>query len=459
MRAILTRICLVGLFCLAVVLADCNSPASLATLPVTTPPATATLVVATLLPTATAPQARLTVWLDSTRMDGANLYQQLFPDKAGQIDFRIVDRSQFPAEVLRFNQQGSGWPDVVFAEPDLVAQTIDSRHDFPLDLKPALSAEVLGNFEPHANDACTFAGQLLCLRHDTAPMVLYFNQPLMDAFGYRVPATWQEYQTLGERVSHEHPGYIVGSFGDAWGFKAYFDASGCPSSWVLSEQRVHINFEDARCVRAAILVDALLAKGTLAPYGYFDARFNQIARADRLLMLVAPTWMALASFGGKPDSPYYNSAEHQLGVAAPLRWDGDTQVMTSAMGGGAWVVSKHTENLPLALDFITWMVSAPEFWTITPDYPIYVAVQPAWEKAVNANPLFAHDPFPAMQTASQAISPLYTLPSYDVMGVLGDFVSRALSQNETLESLLPDLQAAMTAKAQTAGYAVTVDNK
>ena len=437
-----------SLFCLTALLVSCARLAPSAAPPVATPP-----------PTATAPQAPITVWLDATRMDGAKLYQKLFPEPAARIDFQEVDRSQFPAEVLRFNQRGQGWPDVVFAEPDLVAQTIDSQHDFPLDLKSVLSAEVLGNFEPHANDACTFAAKLLCLRHDTAPMVLYFNQPLMDQFGYRVPATWQEYQALGERVGREHSGYVVGAFGDAWGFKAYFDASGCPSSWVLNEKSVHIDFGDARCVRAAKLVDALLANGTLAPFGYFDPHFSQIAQADKLLMLVAPTWMALASFGGKPDSQYYDTADHQLGVAAPLRWDGDAQVMTSAMGGGAWVVSRHTQNLPLALAFITWMVSAPEYWTITPDYPVYEPVQPAWAKAVNANPLFAHDPFPAMHTASQAISPLYTLPSYDVMGVLDGIVSRALTQNKTLESLLPDLQAAMTAQAKAAGYEVIIDNK
>ena len=281
----------------------------------------------------------------------------------------------------------------------------------------------------------------------------------MDQFRYRIPSTWQEYQALGEHVSHEHPGYIIGSFGDAWGFKAYFDASGCPSSSVLGEKSVHINFRDARCVRAAKLVDTLLANGTLAPYGYFDPHFNQIAQDNKLLMLVAPTWMALAAFGGKPGSPYYSMADHQLGVAMPLHWDGDVRMMTSAMGGGAWVVSKHTQHLSIALDFITWMVSAPEFWTATPDYPVYVPVQPVWEKTVSEDPLFANDPFPAMQTASQAISPLYILPGYDVMGILGDFVSRALGQQKTLESLLPDFQAGMTVQAQAAGYEVILDDK
>jgi ABC-type glycerol-3-phosphate transport system substrate-binding protein len=403
------------------------------------------------------PQPRITVWLDSARMDGANIYRKLFPEKAGQMDFREVDRDQFPAEVLRFNQQGAGWPDVVFAETNLVARVVDPQHDFPLDLGPALSAGVLDNFEPHANDACTYDGKLLCLRHDTAPMVLYYNKPLMEKFGYQVPATWQEYQALGERISGEHPGYVLGSFGDAWGFKAYFDASGCPSSWVLDDKQVHINFGDVRCVRAAELVDVLLTNGTLAPYGYFDPRFIQIPRDDKLLMLIAPSWMALAAFGGQPGSPYYQAAQHQLGVAAPLRWDGDAQAMTSTMGGGAWAVSKHTQNLPLALDFIVWMVSAPEFWAVTPDYPVYVPVQPAWEKAVSENPLFANDPFPVMQAASQAISPLYVLPAYDVMGVLDDFVGRALSRKQTLESLLPELQTAMTARAEAAGYEVVLE--
>ena len=391
-------------------------------------------------------------------MDGAQIYQRLFPDKASLIDFQEVDRNQFPADVLRFNQQGQGWPDVVFAETNLVAQVVDSQHDYPIDLKPALSAQVLNNFEPHANDACTFDGKLLCLRHDTAPMVLYFNKPLMDRFGYAVPTTWQQYQALAERVASEHAGYVVGSFGDAWGFKAYFDASGCPSSWLLGGKKVYINFGDARCVRAVKLVDALLADGTLAPYGYFDSSFNQIAQNDKLLMLVAPAWMALSTFGGTPGSEYYSTADHQLGVAAPLRWDGDTQAMTSTMGGGAWAVSKHTKNLPLAIDFITWMVGAPEFWNITPDYPVYMPVQPSWEKVASANPLFANDPFPVMEAASREISPLYTLPSYDVMAVLGEYVGRALSQGKTIESLLPDLQSAMVAKATAAGYEVTLDN-
>ena len=263
-----------------------------------------------------------------------------------------------------------------------------------------------------------------CLRHDTAPMVLYFNKPLMNRFLDRAPATWQEYEALGKRVGSEHPGYVVGSFGDAWGFKAFFDASGCPSSRVLGEKRVHINFGyPPRCARG----------GTgRRPVGQRDSRPIRLLRPQ--LQRDRPSRQAPDAGrpcldGVRPASEASRAAgttspaDHQLAVAPPLRWEGDTQVMASTWGGGAWAISKHTGNLPLALDFIVWMVGAPQFWINTPDYPVYLPVQPAWQRAVSANPLFANDPFPAMQTASQAISPLYTLPGYDVMGTMGEFFS------------------------------------
>jgi hypothetical protein len=73
-------------------------------------------------------------------------------------------------------------------------------------------------------------------------------------------------------------------------------------------------------------------------------RFNQIVRADKLLMWIAPMWMALASLGGRSGSQYYDMVNHQLGVAVPLRWYGDTQRTNSVMGRGTWVVSRHTQT-------------------------------------------------------------------------------------------------------------------
>ena len=53
------------------------------------------------------------------------------------------------------------------------------------------------------------------LRNDLRPAVFWYNKALIDQFGYTIPTTWEEYQALGDKVAAEHPGYIVGSVGDA----------------------------------------------------------------------------------------------------------------------------------------------------------------------------------------------------------------------------------------------------
>src|SRR5688572_11932499 len=69
---------------------------------------------------ATDDSAEITVWVDTTRLDGVKAYQQKHPD--AKLKIVTVDRGQFPAKVLLFNNTNQGWPDVVFAEPNLVAQ-------------------------------------------------------------------------------------------------------------------------------------------------------------------------------------------------------------------------------------------------------------------------------------------------------------------------------------------------
>src|SRR5271165_2612883 len=89
--------------------------------------------------------APITVWIDADRMTAVDDYKKAFPADASKINAVVVDRNQFPAKVLLENNIDSGWPDVVFAEPDLVAQVSDAAHHFPLDLTPYVSSTVQSN--------------------------------------------------------------------------------------------------------------------------------------------------------------------------------------------------------------------------------------------------------------------------------------------------------------------------
>ena len=114
--------------------------------------------------------ASITIWVDADRMTAVNDFKKAFPADASKIKAVVVDRNTFPSKVLLENNISSGWPDVVFAEPDLVAQVSDAAHHFPLDLTPYVSSTIQSNFA--GLDSCRVGGKLVCLRNDLAQYVL-----------------------------------------------------------------------------------------------------------------------------------------------------------------------------------------------------------------------------------------------------------------------------------------------
>lgn len=402
---------------------------------------------------AAAAEAPITVWIDQPRMPMIQAYARAFPDRAKLVKAVIVDREQFPAKVLLFNNTNQGWPDVVFAEPRLVGRVADAAHRFPLDLKPLVPAEILNGFAGMAG--CTFGDKVYCLRHDLAQFVVYYNKPLFEKFGYEVPTTYEELQELSDKVAREHPGYLLGTWGDGWTFLSFFAASGCPTHELVNENTLRIDVTDPRCVRAAKLVDHLVANGTLWSTDYFDPTFVTKQNEGKVLMVSMASW-AWSVFGGKPDSTYYKTAEHQLGVAPPLRWAADARAQTAAQGGGAWTVSRHTRNPKLAAHLVTWLTTAAEIWSRTPNYPAYRPIMPLWQKQVSSDPLFAEDPYPTMKVAADLITPLDKWPRFDLIGALTQIVKDAQRSKATIESVLPRVAEQFAPLAETQGYDVEV---
>jgi ABC-type glycerol-3-phosphate transport system substrate-binding protein len=402
---------------------------------------------------AAAAEGPITVWIDQPRQPMVEAYLKAFPDKAKLIKPVIVDREQFPAKVLLFNNTNQGWPDVVFAEPRLVGRVSDAGHQFPLDLKPYVPADVLSGYAGMAG--CTYGDKIYCLRHDLAQFVVYYNKPLFEKLGYQVPTTFEELQDLSDKVAKEHPGYLLGTFGDGWTFISFFDASGCPSHELVNDNTLKIDMGDPRCVRAAKLVDHLVANGTLWNTDYFDPTFVTKQNEGKVLMVPMASW-AWGVFGGKPDSTYYKTAEHQLGVAPPLRWAADAKAQNVAMGGAAWTISRHTKNPKLAAHLITWLTTAPALWSTTPNYPAYRPIMPLWQKQVSSDPLFASDPFPVMRGAADVMSPLDKWPRFDLIGPLTQVVKEAQKNKQTMESVLPKVADQLAPLAEVQGYVVQV---
>jgi ABC-type glycerol-3-phosphate transport system substrate-binding protein len=391
--------------------------------------------------------APITVWIDQDRQPYIDAYKAANPDKADLIEEAIVDREQFPSKVLLFNNTNQGWPDVVFGEPRFVGRVADAAHNFPLDLKPWVDADVLNNYDGMAG--CTFGDQIFCVRNDLAQYVLYYNKPLMDEFGYAVPTTWEEYQDLSDKVAAEHPGYLLGTFGDGWTFLAYFDPSGCPSHELVDDNTFKVDMSDGRCVRAAKLVDHMIANKTLWNTDYFDATFVQQQNDNKVLMVPMASW-AWGVFNGT----YYLTAEHQLGVAPPLKWEDQEQAIDVAQGGAGWMVSRHTKNPKLATELIVWLTTNEDLWSTIPNFPAYKPIQSLFQDQVSGNDIFANDPFPAMQEAAGLLGPLDKWPRFDLISPLTEVVKGAYQENATIESVLNMVAEKLTPLAQTEGYEV-----
>lgn len=170
----------------------------------------------------------LTVWVDSTRLAAAKLYQKQNPDVKLNIvtyDGDANGSNYLQTKVQLFNRTGKGWPDVVFSsQNNEVTWAADANFAAPLN-KGLVPAGTLGKFAEGANDVCTVGGTVYCLRNDLSQAVLWYNAPLMNKFGYTVPTTWEEYQQLGEKVAAEHPGYLVGDAGDSFTPEIYLWAA------------------------------------------------------------------------------------------------------------------------------------------------------------------------------------------------------------------------------------------
>jgi multiple sugar transport system substrate-binding protein len=405
------------------------------------------------------PTAPIVVWADQTRVPAVEAWQAAHPEQADLVTVEVVDILQIPAQIALANNVGEGWPDVVFNGANLIAMTATERNDWAMDLAPFLSQELLDQFEPAVMAECVRPdGRIICLSNDVAQSVTYYNKPLMDEFGYSVPTTWEELAALGEKVAVEHPGYLIGAFGDALSLDMYFWPSRCRTGQLVDEDTVYINVLAPECVRAAQWVDRLQALGVVARVGTFDPSFVEAANQDKLLILTAPSWFGEFVFGGTPESVYYTEAKGQLGVALPPRWEADDQPYFGGQGGAAWAVSKHTRNPQLALDLVTWLSTAPEYQVdLAPTYPAYKPPAQDWVARIAQNPLYANDPGPVYIEAAAFQDPDFGIVTYDTATIFATTVIAALNEGRTVESSLQAFQDALVQAAQVAGYEVVTE--
>jgi ABC-type glycerol-3-phosphate transport system substrate-binding protein len=394
----------------------------------------------------------LTVWVDSVRLPAAKAYAKAHPNvhvKIVTFDGDANGAATLQTKIQLWNRSGKGWPDVIFSEQvnDPVWMAM-KPFDFAQPVKGLVPDAALSQWPAPSTAQCTVDGTQYCVQDNLAQVVLWVNKKLMRRFGYTTPTSWQEWAALGQKVATEHPGYIVGTSGESFSHWIYFWGGQCPLQQ-LQGNKVLIDATEAHCTRMATLLDPLIKNGTVPPLSVFTPDFAKKygGANDKVLMMPGPAWYATAVFHDTLHVP-----AGQMTAAMPLKWGDESPITTGQVGGGPWIISRHSKNLKAAGDFVTWETTV--FNDNRPGYPAYAPLATSWLAGLSKSSYFASDPAPALKAAANLIWRGWNLVTYPDQPVWSNTVVTKLVAGKPLTSLMQPLGDGLSHAAQAAGYEV-----
>jgi len=398
----------------------------------------------------------ITVWVDASREPIANAFKEENPDVDINIetyDGNAGGSDSFKTKIALFDQSNEGWPDVVFStqtnDTSWAAQELNGAQAFAAPLNDGLlSDEFLDGFTAGANDPMTVDGTVYGLRNDLAPVVLWYNQTLLDEFGYDIPETWEDYEALSDDLAANHPGYILGSVGDSFvGTYVYYFGAQAPI-FQLDGNEFTSDFADDHSTRMTDLIDHMLENGTLVQNSVFSAEFT--ALSDKLVAMPGPAWYSGALFQN-PDS--LNSAAGSVGAANPLYWEGEDKV-TGNVGGGVWYASSHTKNEAAVAKFLEYVIASDKAAELNSGLPAYSSAADTWLAAQSESGFFAGDFSGALSTAAGSVWQGWGYPSFSPETAYASVVVPALASGASLADTVDAWQTEIKNQAQVQGYTV-----
>jgi hypothetical protein len=204
----------------------------------------------------------------------------------------------------------------------------------------------------------------------------------------------------------------------------------------------------------ASLLDPLVKNGTMPPLSVFTPDFAKKygGANDKVLMMPGPSWYATSLFQATLHIP-----AGQITAATPLQWESQTPITTGQVGGGPWIISRHSTNLATAANFVEWATTVfnPSGTNMRPGYPAYGPLATQWLAMLAKNPYFASDPGPALQASAPLIWKGWDLVTYPDQPVWSTTVVTGLVAGKSLNSLMSPFGSALAQAAQAAGYQVT----
>ncbi|MBI4921438.1 MAG: carbohydrate ABC transporter substrate-binding protein [Devosia nanyangense] len=399
--------------------------------------------------------AELTVWADATRQPAVEAFQAAHPEIT--VNLIVDDGSSgasgtFQTKIGLADQAGEGWPDVVFSTQNndaaWASKETNGVQAFAQVLNEGfLDQAFLDGFTPGALDPVTVDGKVYGLRNDLAPVLFWYNKALLDQFGYAPPATWEDYQALGDKLAADHPGYFLGAIGDSFEGPYVYYWSGEAPIFQVDGDTFKSDTAAANTVKVNNLIDHMVANKTLTLDSLFGAAF--VATADHLVAIPGAAWYAGALF----QNPGGVNAKAGDWVAAPPLYWTDGAKVTGNVGGGVWYASSHTANADAVKVFLQFIVS-DEKTAGTGGLPAYKSAADKWLDAQASSGFYAGDFKAAISAAAASVWSGWGYPNFSPETAWAKVITPGLASGKTMADLAADWQQEMKNEAQVVGYTV-----
>jgi ABC-type glycerol-3-phosphate transport system substrate-binding protein len=394
----------------------------------------------------------ITVWVDAPRVPAADAFKKAYPNikiNIVQID-STVGATTTEQHFAQFDAAKKGWPDAIFfPSNDDVAWA--AKTGYTANMSKDTPSLVAG-YTKTALASCFIDGKYQCLRNDAAPDVFWYNATLFKQWGYTVPTTWAQYESLAVKIATDHPGYISGFTGDAYAPNRYLWASDCPTNVAVNPTTVEINFQDPKCTRAENLLSTLVTAKAVSTDGIFDA--DATTAGQKLAMSPGAVW-----WGNYLFEQTWKLPRGSMQAAPGLTWPGSSTVQMGDEGGGLWGMSSHIKGKELANaeTFMKFVASNPA-WEVklTTGLPAFTAEQAPWLTKQSTDDFYA-DTKATLATFAPAINTVpgdYSYLLYDTGGEWTSTIAKDLAAGQSFSAAWTDFTTDLPAKAKAAGYTV-----
>lgn len=196
-----------------------------------------------------------------------------------------------------------------------------------------------------------FQGYQFGIPNDEGPMVTYYNRAVLSEIGSLIPATWEEYREVAEKLKTDKGAYL-GTLLTKGPFVAALAIQNGAKWFDASNDRWTIRINDDATVEALDFWLQMAKDGVVNVDPGFNPGFWAMLDSGQVNSYTIGAWGYRGMLGNLKETV------GDWHVAQAPQWS--STKASAPYGGSIWAITKNCEHPEAALAFADWVASNPE---------------------------------------------------------------------------------------------------